>query len=196
NNAQSWAPLKALASGQNPQTAQLRGVLQALQQNRSQVKVPELVLGFKLKDAKGAEAQIARLEKIAGDLLAKAPPPVQGKVKVQREKVGGSSFLTVHGDGSIVPWDDVNLKDYEEKKDEFEDLIKHLKKTTLTISLGVKDGYLLLGISSSAKDLEQLGAGKGKGLAGREELRPLAKYAKERLTGLSYTSKEFLAAAS
>src|SRR5581483_942760 len=51
------------------------------------------------------------------------------------------------------------------------------------------------GITSSLADFEKLSA-KGKSLAGRDELKPLAKAAGKALTGVGYTSKEFLDAAA
>jgi hypothetical protein len=190
NNAQSWAPLQALTSGGDPQKAQIRGMLLALQQNKERLKVPEIVIGFKVKETKKVEDQIKRLEKLAGAAMENAPPPIKGKVKLERVKIGDTSFLSLQTEGNVIPWDDVNLKDFEEKKDEFEELIKQAKKTTLAVSLGVKNGYLLLGITSSVKDLEKIG--KGKALASREEFSVLARHDKKPLTEISYTSKEYI----
>ncbi|MFO0846718.1 MAG: hypothetical protein U0797_30875, partial [Gemmataceae bacterium] len=191
NNAQSWAPLTAAIGGQDQQRTQMRSMLLAAQKNHQLLKVPELILGLKIKSADKAEAQINRLEKLAA-MAAENFPPLKGKTR--RQKLGDSNFLTVEVDGSVIPWDDVNLKDYEDKKDEFEDLVKAAKKLTACVSVGVKDGYLLFGVTSSFKDVERIGSKGGPSLASREELKPLEKVASKPLTGISYTSKEYLSA--
>src|SRR5262249_13312858 len=115
-------------------------------------------------------------------------PPLKGKVG--RTKVGDTSFLTLKLDGSMVPWDEVPLVAFEDKDGEFDDLVKHLKAQKLTLSLGVRGDYLVFGLTGSGQGLEKLG-GPGKRLADRPELKPLGKFVKEKITSLSYTSKEF-----
>lgn len=192
NNAQSWAPLSAAIGGQDQQRTQFRAMLLAAQKNHQLMKMPDLVFGLKIKSAAKAEAQLKRLEKMA-EMAAENFPPLKGKLK--RQKLGDSSFLTAEVDGSLIPWDDVNLKDYEDKKDEFEDLVKAAKKMTACVSVGVKDGYLLFGLTSSFKEVARLDS-KGKSLSAREELKPLEKVASKPLTGISYVSKEYQAAAA
>jgi hypothetical protein len=157
-----------------------------LRKRKALVKVPEFVIGFKIKDAKKAEAQIKRLEKLLSDLEGMAPPQLKGALK--RTKVGDSNFLTLNLDGSMVPWDDLPLKDLEDKAGEFDDVVKHLKGVKLTVSLGVREGYLLLAVTSTAADLLKFG-GKGDKLIDRAEMKPLVKNAKKPITSISYASK-------
>jgi hypothetical protein len=193
NNAQSVAPLRALIEGADPTKAQMRGMLLALQNKRMMIRIPELVFGAKLKNPKKAAAQIDRLQKILGGLEKMLPPPLKGKMG--RQKVAGGDFLSINVDGSLIPWADINLKEFEDKKDEFEDLFKHLEKMTLSVNLGVKGDYLLFSISSTPKDLEKLDS-KQPSLAGADEMKPLAKFADKPLTGISYVSRAFLKAAA
>jgi hypothetical protein len=193
-NTARLASLKALLGGADPNKAQARALLQVLQKNREMVKVPDLVLGFQIKEPKKAQAQLRRLEKILSAKLGEVPE-LKGRLK--RTKVGPDSFLTLNLDGSMLPWDDIQgkIKDIEEKPDEFSALIKHLKASELTVSLGVRNGFLLLGLGVSAEDLAKLG-GKGKRLLDRPELKPLAKVADKPLVSIGYASKELRAAAS
>jgi hypothetical protein len=186
-NSATFAPAQAALSGGDPNKAQLRAALRSLQKNRARLKVPDLVFGFKLTDTKRAESQIKRLEKLLTGLVKDAPE-LKGKIK--RTKVGDSSFLTVTVDGSMARLDEVPWGEVEENAGEFDELKKHLKGLTLTASLGVRHGYLLFGITSSAKDLEKIG-GEGKHLADRDEVKPLARHAKEKIVSLSYASKDF-----
>ncbi|HEY7423185.1 MAG TPA: hypothetical protein VH682_02990 [Gemmataceae bacterium] len=165
--------------------ARARVMLRVLAENRDKVKAPDFVLGFKIKDAKKAEAQIKRLEELL-DILVMVQPIFKGRVK--RVKVGSGDFLTLKLDGEMLPWDKINLKDFEETAGEFEGVEKTLKRLKLTISLGVRDGFLLMSFGSDTDGLKQLG-GEGKRLTDRPELKPLVRAAGKRLTSIGYTSK-------
>jgi hypothetical protein len=188
NSAQQFAPLEGLLGGVDPQKAQARAVLLELNKNRKLIKVPELVFGFRVQDPKKVLAQVRRAEKPLTQ-LAQGDEKTKGKVKMQGD------FLTLVLDGSLVPWDDLNLASFEENKGEFDNLISDLKKATLTVSLGVKGNYLLLGVTSTLKDLDQFG-GDAKALASRSELEPLDKFASKKITLLSYFSKDFITSAA
>jgi hypothetical protein len=187
NNARMFAAPEALFSGMDPMKAQARTALLVLQKNKELFKTPELVLGFKVKDTKEAEAQIERLEGLLTGLARKAEP-LRGRIK--RQKVGGRSFLTLTFDGNMIPWDEIPLKEFEDRAGEFDDLIKHVKDSKLTISLGVRQGYLMLGLTSTVKELARIG-GKGKHLAERAEVKPLEKFADRKLASIGYISKAF-----
>ena len=140
--------------------AQVRGMFRVLARNPDKMKVPDFVLGFKIKDDKKAEAQITRLETLLNDLAA-VEPMLEGRLK--RVKVGTGSFLTFHLDGAMVPWDEIPWKDVEEAAGEFDGVGKNLKAMKLTISLGVRDHFLMLSIGSSTDGLKQVG-GEGQRL--------------------------------
>ncbi len=171
------------------QYAPIREMLRVLARNLSKVKMPDLVIGFKIKNAKKAEEQIKRLETLL-EAVAGFQPMLQGKYK--RVKVGNSSFLTLSFDGEMVPWDEIDWKDIEEAAGEFEGVRKHLKKLKLTISLGVRHDFLLFSLGSATDGVAQLG-GDGPRLISRPELKPLVQAAGKRLTGISYTSKALAA---
>jgi hypothetical protein len=112
-------------------------------------------------------------------------PPLKDGFK--REKIAGGEFLTLRVEGKVVPWDKVPFKDYEEEEGQFDALIKKLKELKLTVSVGLREGYLLVSLGKSNDHLARLG--KGKALASRKELKPLARFADERLTSISYFSQ-------
>jgi hypothetical protein len=187
-----YQPLTAKIEGEtgdrDATELQERAVLSVLAKDLDRIKVPNLVVGFKLSDAKRAENQIKRLESLA-DALSASLPKLKGHVK--REKVGDASFLTLTIDGSQVPWNSIPWDKLEDKPGEFKALRAKLKAMTLTISLGVHHDYLMLGIGASADHLARLG-GAGPRLDQQAEFKPLAKFADRKLTGISYNSKEFL----
>lgn len=190
NGAVQFGPLQAIltegpAAANRPDT-QIIAVLQALDANRERLKPPDLIIGFKLTKPDAAEAQLKRLEELLQGVLAQTP---QLKGRLKREKVAGGEFLTFTLDGSMVPWQEIPFKRFEEKPGQFDALQKSLRQMKLTISFGIRDGYLLLSIGESNKQLTRLG--QGKRLIDRPEFKPLGKFAKERLTSISYTSQAF-----
>jgi hypothetical protein len=178
--------------GLDPAKVQALVALNVLNQNLDLIKVPDLIIGFRLGDAKKAENQIKRLETLLGQLQEQAPA-LKGRVK--RTKVGDANFLTLNFDAEMIPWDQVNLKEFEEKPGEFDKLIKKVRGLKATISLGVQGKYLLLGFGPSAEHLAVLG-GTGKKLIDRPELKPLGKAAGKKFTSIGYASKDFRAKAN
>jgi hypothetical protein len=158
--------------------------LDALKENLKLLQVPDLVMGFKLSKADRAEAQLKRLEALL-HALTQNHPQLKGRVK--RDKVGEASFLTLRLDGSLVPWEAVPFKQFEKKEGDYDALIKHLQKAQLTLSAGVRDGYLLFSLGKTNAHLAKLG--QGKRLADRAEFKPLAKFADRPLVAIDYRSQ-------
>ena len=150
-----------------------------------QLKVPSTVIGFKLKDDKPATSQLARLEAILSAQLEMQPPQWRGRLK--REKVGATEFLTLRLDGTLIPWDQVPQ---DSPPEQFEEIKQTVSKLTLVVSIGIRDGYLLVAIGDSTANLQALGSGKP--LAGRKELAPVVQHAGERFTSISYVSAQMM----
>ena len=162
------AQLHHEASERPANEAQVRAFLSALAKNPERIKVPNLVVGFKVGDAPRAEKQIQRLEGFAQQ-LGQVIPDLKSRVK--RTKVGDASFLTLTLDGAQVPWDSIPWKQYEDKPGEFAPVIDKLKSLTLTISLGVEHGCLVLGVGPSADYLSSLGGEGPRWTGGRSSSR-------------------------
>jgi hypothetical protein len=194
-NGSRYAPLMQLLKdpqSKDPnalQYAQLRGLMRALARNPDKIKFPDFVIGFKIKKADKAEAQIKRLEAVLEALVVLAPK-LEGRLK--RVKVGDSSILTLSFDGDMIPWDEIDWKDIEEAAGEFDGVRKNLKKLKLTISLGMRGDFLMFAIGPSTDGIQQLG-GEGPRLTSRAELKPLVRAGDKRFTGISYTSKALAA---
>ena len=188
SNAARFGPLAQLGSGgaQNATKAQVRAVLGFLADHQNLIRFPDLIVGFKLTKTEPAETQLKRLETLLNG-VSQQMPLLQGRFK--REKVAGSDFLTLKLDGSMIPWDKIPVQDWEEKEGEFDFLVKKLKELKLTVSLGIRDGYMLLAFGESTSAIGKLGAGAS--LAGRPEMKVLERHAKERLVAISYASQVF-----
>lgn len=170
--------------------AQARAALQALAENPDRLKVPELVVGFKVSDPAKVAAQLKRLDPVVAGALEGGL--LDGRSK--RVTVGGDDFLVLNLDGSLVPWDMLPLAQFEEKEGEFAPLLERLKKLTLSVAVGVRQGYLLVAVGPSAEHLARFG-GAGPKLAGRAEFKPLEKAAGKPLTAIGYASADLLATA-
>jgi hypothetical protein len=187
NGAQQVGTLTAAvqrAQGQEMQKIQVHALLRGLADNLELIRVPDVLVGFKVSNPADAEAQLKRLDTFLTQALQQAPPPIKDRLK----KGQGASMFTFTLDGGLVPWDKVSLKQYEDKDGEFDNLIEKLKTLKLTISLGLREDYVILSVGESAGFLSKLGGGSL--LADRPEFKPLQKYAGERLTSIAYASKE------
>ena len=103
-------------------------------------------------DSKRAQAQLARLETLLKEHLATLRTELPQRLS--REQIAGSEFLTLKLDGSLIPWDEAPVADLsEEHKKQLDKLAEVLKTKTLTVSLGIRDGYLLLSVGDTSAQL-------------------------------------------
>lgn len=162
-------------------------VLKAFLEKMAKVKTPSTIIGFRLSDAQAAESQIARLEERLKELFAQKDELQPLRERLTREPLGGSSFLTLSLDGTLIPWDqlpeDSPLKDDEEVQ-------AVLSKLKLTVSLGIKDGYLLLAMGESNAHIQKMG--EGKLLFDRPELAVVRTHADQRIVNVGYASRDLL----
>ena len=192
NSAQSFGPLLAQATGQagggNPNELQARMVMSALVEHIDLIGVPNLVIGFKVKNADLAKEQMIKLETI-GNILLESNEQTKGRFK--KTKVGDHEYLVLNLDGSLVPWDELPMDTFAEMEAEEGDaqkIVDRLKESKLVIALGTRDDYLLVSIGSSLECLEKLGQ-DGR-LIDRPEFKPLEKFVDNRLTSISYVSEQ------
>lgn len=169
----------------DPVTSRIRAVLEALQEDLENVKAPDIIIGFKVNDAKIAQRQLARLAVLL-NTAALAVPQLTGNVK--NEKIGTSSFTTVTLDGAKFPWELIPWSDVEDEAGEFNELKEHLKKVKIKLCVGYHEQYILFGVGESLEFMK--GMGKGKKLADIAEFQPLMKNLDKQIHGVSYSSKE------
>ncbi|HZU37024.1 MAG TPA: hypothetical protein VFA18_13980 [Gemmataceae bacterium] len=175
--------------GGNDPTHQAKAALKVLARNVDLLKMPDVVIGFRLTDPKKGEAQLKRLENLLNAILGQIPA-LQGRFK--RVQVNGGSYLSLTLDGQMVPWNQVPFGDLEDKPGEFDALKRKLVELKLSINLGLRDNYLLLCLSESTAPLARFGSpGAGQRLVDRPEFKPLAQYADKRLTSIGYISQSF-----
>ena len=159
----------------------------SLAENRERVKVPNLLLGFKVKDKTLVAERLDRLEEVAKEFLESQP---NFKDCLRRAQIAGHEYLVLSIDGTMLPWSEhvlENLKQYEKEEGDAEKLVEQIKKQKLVVAVGLRDDYLMVSIGSSSDLLARLG--QGKRLIDRPELKPLARFADRRLTDIAYVSQ-------
>lgn len=166
---------------------QAREWFRALDARSDRLVVPAIMIGWKLSDMPRAQRQIARLENLLGPILDAEP---LWKERLKRVTTDGVEYLTLEMDGGMIPWESeeqVFGKKLDEQPGEFDALRTKLRKMKLVVSLGIRDGYLLLSVGESLDHLAKLG--KVPSLATAHEFEPMAKRADKRFIKVAYLSK-------
>jgi hypothetical protein len=174
--------------GGNQNEAQVRGLLDAIKSSND-VVFPDVVFGFKLSKTEPAKTQLARLEGLVKHVLEEHHPEFKDRLKPYSQS--GAQGFTVEADGSLVPWDKLDIEQFEEEKGEYQAVIEKLKSLKLNLTFAVKGDYLLISLGSGTQQLAKFGTGPA--LYSREEFAPLKKAGDKKITAVSYTSRKMLA---
>ncbi|MBN2292638.1 MAG: hypothetical protein JXM70_09445 [Pirellulales bacterium] len=194
NNINRFAPLMAHLEAKDgdvdEQKVRAKMILSVLGGNLEKVKVPGIILGFKLKDTQRAAEQMGKLDVIGSVILSQQPGLAEA---YKRVKIGEDDFLTITLTGEMIPWHELPLDDIAEIESESGDLKKvvdAVKKQKVVVAVGLKGDYLLLSIGSSTDGLKNLG--KGTSLADRPEIQHLDQFAGRRLTSIGYAGEKLM----
>ena len=166
--------LSGQAGGLSPAKLQGETLLTTLSQNLDRIKIPELLIGFKIKDVTRAEAQLKRLDQLVQSLV-QANPQLKG-VRFKRHKAAAGEFLTLTLDGSMVPWQQFPFEDFEKEPGQFDKLRERLASLKMSLSVGLRDGYVLVSINGTGQPPAHLG--QGSKLAEQPEFKRLTPFAR------------------
>ena len=191
NSSRMYGTLTALASGgigpgETP-LAQAQLMLATLAENIELLKVPNAIIGFRVKDQKAAADQITKLEMGINGLAFLVPELTK---IVKRQKAGDGDYLTFTVNGSMIPWDQIPLdmgRQIETNRGDLDKVVAKIKKSTLMLALGLRKDYLLVAIGPSTDCLA--GLGKGPRLADVAEMKKLEQFADQRVVAINYVSK-------
>ena len=191
NTTRSFGQLTALASGDFERgelgRAQVQLVLSTLAEKIDLLKVPNVIVGFRVKDRTLAGEQITKLEAAINGISLMVPE--LGKI-VKRQKAGDGDYLTLTVDGGMIPWDQIPLEPFrqlEANKGDLDKVVAKIKTTTFVFALGLRKDYVLLAIGPSTKCLAGLGTGPR--LADVPEMKKLEKFADRRIASVAYVSQ-------
>lgn len=189
SNSVRFGQILGQIKGEGP--ARPEGLLaNALAENIGLLKVPNVIVGFRLKNRELAAQELTKLEAVVNALLMFVP---QLSSKWKRTTIAGNEYLTLTLDGSMIPWDEIPLdeaREHELRKGDVDKVVERVKKLKKVIALGLRGDYLIFAVGPSTDRLAQLG--KGKSLADRPEFKPLQEFADRRLVSIGYASQAAL----
>jgi len=187
--AANLGPIVLAASGADDlsqQELQTMLILGVLSENIESLKVPGVVLGFKVTDTNRAALNLGKVEMFAGILLSQ-DPMFDGAMK--RTKIGDHEYLVLTLRGDMIPWDEAPLDELRKLEPEegcVDRLVEKIRGEKLVVAIGLRGDYLLVAVGSSTDVVARLG--QGKPLVDRPELAPVVARSGERLLGVDYIS--------
>ncbi|MCI0332803.1 MAG: hypothetical protein L0228_06230 [Planctomycetes bacterium] len=185
NSIQRTVRIEAQASGEEPDEAIARRMLEIFEERGDEFAVPTLVWGFRIKDADRANQQLDVVHGIVRNLLDEKQPELAAHL--QRDQIAGHEFLTLRLDGSMIPWDKLREEADDVDPEQFEKWRELVSKKTLAVALGVVDEFVLLSVGESTDHLEN--TGQGPFLADQKAIKRLEKHADERVASITYISE-------
>lgn len=180
-NAANQALVRDLGSsdGSFPDEKVAEQMRQLQERYLDMAEVPETVFGFKLSDTEPAIAQLARLEQVLNTLVADQP---EVKQRLGREEIAGSSFLTMKLDGSLIPWNALEVEaPYDLMK-----VRQSLSEKKAKVAIGIMGDFLIVSVGDDTDHLESLG--KGEVLGDIKQFATLKKHSKKQICSVSYAS--------
>ncbi len=152
--------------------------------------IPNLLIGFKIRDRNLAAEHLGKLELILG-LACMTEPAFQGRMA--RERIDSVSYLTFKLDKRLLSGTKKPLPPpASPEKKEVETPNEKPAGPELIVALGIKDDYLLVSLGPSTDALKQISAvdksDPGR-LIDRPEMRPVARQVGKSLTSIAYCSR-------
>jgi hypothetical protein len=187
NSVRRTAPLEALAGGKDKKEVTTDRLFEILDKHSDKLKVPTVVVGFRIKDQARAKKELDEIHSLIRNLLDQAQPDLAAHL--QRDQIAGNEFLVLRLDGSMIPWDKVREEAENLEDEQFEKLKTFVSKQKLAVALGVTDEFVILSIGESTDHLEKIGSGAV--LADAPAIKRLEKHADKRVVAIQYVSKVF-----
>jgi len=156
-----------------------RLIIDAILANRRHLRVPAVLVGFKLTDPQRATAFLDKWIKRMD------PPPVG---TIGTAKVAGRLLYVYQIKGKDIPVSQVatELRKGGVDQERTRQLIEYIRSLKLTITAGVLNDYLVLSVSEDGSFLSRWG--QEMSLARSDEFEPLRKRCRPSLCSISYTS--------
>ena len=171
------------STGESP-IKQLRTFTDTYLKLAGELNVPTLVMGARCQSEDIALGKIDQLEAAlfgvgatdAGALIIK---------KLDRIDDARGNRLQLRLDGTQIPWDEIPTG--EGFDDEMKDRVREVvEKKSMTITIGLLDGFFIAAISPTSKAILELG--KGKSILEHPELQPVRDAAALPITSVSFMS--------
>lgn len=147
--------------------------------------MPTLVIGARCKEEDLALGKLDQLEALLQFGIASSSEGALILKHLDRIDDARGNRLQLRLDGTQIPWDSIPTNDSfdEEAKENVREVIE---KKSITVTIGMLDGFFILGLSPSGKALLELG--KGKSILEHPEMQPVRAALSRPLTSVSYSS--------
>ncbi len=185
NSIQRTVHIEAQASGEEPDDAIAKRLLEIFEERGDEFAVPTMVGGFRIKNADRANQQLDAVHGMVRNLLDEKQPELSAHL--QRDQISGHEFLTLRLDGSMIPWEKLREEADDVDPEQFEKWRGLVSKKTLAVALGVVDEFVLLSVGESTDHLEDIG--EGPFMADEKAIKRLEKHAGERVASITYISE-------
>ena len=147
--------------------------------------IPTVMLGARCKNEDLALGKIDQIEAAIQFGAAASPEVALFFKNLDRVNDARGDRLQLRLDGSQIQWDSIPTNEAfdEESKDKVREF---LSTKSMTISIGMFDGFFIVGVSQSAKSLLELG--KGQSILEHPDMKPVRDAAASELVSVSYAS--------
>lgn len=180
--------LEALADGKTGHEA--RQVADAAAIRRLQdLHVPNLVFGFKPKDAMRARVQLMLLDGLIHIVLARKDVPPQFRKQYGRETIQGQQFLTFTVTGAMI-LDQIEFANQTEIQPQtLAEFIRTFRQRKIVVAVGFLNGYVVLSVGSTTEHLQHLG--QEEPLAGQPDMARVIRLGDKPCTSIRYVASDF-----
>ncbi len=147
--------------------------------------IPIVLIGARCKNEDLALNKLDQLEALL--LLGRSTIPQGDLIFKNLDRIDDSrgNRVQLRLDGTQMPWDDIwtDTTFDEETKDRVREVVD---KKSITITIGMLDGFFVFGISPSSKSLLEIG--KGKSILDHPDMQPVKEAMSRSLTSVNFTS--------
>jgi hypothetical protein len=188
NNINRSAQFEAAISGQDPGQLMARRLFEWFDAHKEQLKLPDMVMGFRVRNRDRATRLLAFYEHELESLLVDRAPELAGRLR--REQIAGHEFVTLKLDGSLLPWDEIRSDAADVDAEQFEKWKALANDKTVAIAMGIVDEFVILSLGDSTEHLANLA--KAPLLNQNAAVARLNRHAGQRVVGVSYASQSFI----
>ena len=180
--------MRSLFSSSESSEEQLRSTMDTYLTIAGELNVPTLVMGAQCKSN---DLALGKIDQLEAALQFGVGASDEGRLflkNLDRIDDARGNRLQLRLDGSQIPWDDIPTS--EEFDDEAKDRVREVvEKKSMTITIGLLDGFFIAAVSPTSKALLELG--KGKSILEHPEMQPVRDAAALPITSISFTSDAF-----
>jgi hypothetical protein len=168
-------------------------VIKLLEKYQDKLEVPNITMGFRIKDKARAIRVLDAAEAHLRKALENEDVPAWVNDQLERKQVSGHEMLTLTVTGDQIPWGEIE-EEMADSPELFEAVKEIMEDKEMILVVGLIDDFMVFAVTSTLDTFEDIG--EGKLLADTKEFKRLNAHADEEVIALSYVSGEFMEAAN